>query len=124
VGKGDEDLNGSNVVVSIMCTQQTGATWALANIYNNTVHSANNNLTALMMGVTNTNCWSYQFNDEGDSVLNGNEKAYFVIDLGPSYVLPAYSKLKLEIRTGRGAALSVLRDIPGGLPNNGVVDLN
>jgi flagellin FlaB len=123
VGLSDVDLNGSNLVVSILCTQVVGTTWSLANIYLNTTPSANQNLTALMTGIPATSCVSWQFNSEGDSVLSGNEKAYFCINLGPNYVLPAYSKVKIEIRTGRGAALMIMRDMPGGLPAVGGVDL-
>jgi flagellin FlaB len=129
VGKADVDLNGSNVVVSVMCTQQIGTTWVLSNVYNGTMASTNNNLTSLMMNTNVTGqpttpvCYSYRFNSGADSVLNGNEKAYFVFNLGTSYTLPAYSDLKIEIRTGTGAALMVMRDIPGGLPSNGIVDL-
>jgi flagellin FlaB len=123
VGKSDVDLNASNVVVSVLCTQAVGSTWLLANVYTNTTPSANQNLTALMTGVPVVGCVSWQFNSEGDSVLSGNEKAYFCINLGPSYTLPSYSKLKVEIRTGTGAALMIMREMPGGLPTDGAVDL-
>jgi flagellin FlaB len=123
VGGGDEDLNGSNVVVSVLCTQVVGTTWSLANVYLNTTPSSNSNLTALMTGLPATSSVAWQFNSEGDTVLNQNEKAYFCINLGPNYQLLAYSKVKIEIRTGKGAALLIMRDIPGGLPNNGAVDL-
>jgi flagellin FlaB len=123
VGKSDVDLNASNVVVSILCTQVVGTTWSLSNVYLNTTPSSNQNLTALMAGVPAASCVAWQFNSEGDSVLSDNEKAYFCINLGPSYTLPSYSKLKIEIRTGTGAALMIMREIPAGLPTNGAVDL-
>ena len=124
VGLGDEDLNGSNVVVSVLCTQVVGTTWSIANIYTGTLPSASLNLTALMTAVPAPGSIAYQFNSEGDTVLNQNEKAFFCINLGPNYQIASDSKLKIEIRTGRGAALMIMRDIPGGLPNNGAVDLN
>jgi archaellin len=66
---------------------------------------------------------SYLFNDDGDTVLEQNEKAYMVINFGDTYVLASYSKVKVEIRTSRGAALMMQREIPGGLPANNVFDL-
>jgi archaellin len=56
-------------------------------------------------------------------VLEQNEKAYMVINLGDTYTLSSYSKVKVEIRTSRGAALMVQREIPGGLPADSQVDL-
>jgi hypothetical protein len=57
------------------------------------------------------------------SVLKQNAKAYIIINLGTDYYLPSYSKMKVEIRTSRGAALMVMREIPGGLPTSMLVDL-
>ncbi len=45
-----------------------------------------------------------------------------MINLGP-YGLQAYSKVKIEIRTSRGAALMVRREIPGSLPADRLLDL-
>jgi archaellin len=68
----------------------------------------------------------YIFNDDGngDTLLKQNEKAYMVINLSADYVLGSYSKVKVEIRTSRGAALMIQRDIPGGLPTDKLVDLS
>jgi hypothetical protein len=46
-----------------------------------------------------------------------------VINLGDPYVLPSYAKVKIEIRTSKGAALMVQREIPGGLPISTLIDL-
>jgi len=64
------------------------------------------------------------YNDDDDAVLENFEKAYIVINLGDTgFWRPEYSKVKVEIKTGQGAALVVERLIPGGLPANEAVDL-
>ena len=64
------------------------------------------------------------YNDDDDAVLENFEKAYVVINLGDTgFWIPEYSKVKVEIKTGQGAALVVERLIPGGLPANAAVDL-
>jgi len=64
------------------------------------------------------------YNDDGDAVLENFEKAYVVINLGDEgFWIPEYNKVKVEIKTGQGAALVVERLIPGGLPVGEAVDL-
>ncbi|MCS7387076.1 MAG: flagellin [archaeon GB-1867-005] len=64
------------------------------------------------------------YNDDGDAVLENFEKAYIVINLGDEgFWIPEYNKVKVEIKTGQGAALVVERLIPGGLPVGEAVDL-
>ena len=64
------------------------------------------------------------YNDDDDAVLENFEKAYIVINLGDEgFWRPEYSKVKVEIKTGQGAALVVERLIPGGLPADEAVDL-
>ena len=64
------------------------------------------------------------YNDDDDAVLENFEKAYVVINLGDTgFWIPEYNKVKVEIKTGQGAALVVERLIPGGLPANAAVDL-
>ena len=64
------------------------------------------------------------YNDDDDAVLENFEKAYVVINLGDTgFWRPEYSKVKVEIKTGQGAALTIERLIPGGLPANAAVDL-
>jgi hypothetical protein len=46
-----------------------------------------------------------------------------ILYLGTSYPLQPYSKVKVEIRTSRGAALMMIREIPGGLPTDKLIDL-
>jgi len=64
------------------------------------------------------------YNDDGDAVLENFEKAYVVINLGDEgFWIPEYNKVKVEIKTGQGAALVVERLIPGGLPVGEAIDL-
>ncbi|MCD6470112.1 flagellin [Candidatus Bathyarchaeota archaeon] len=64
------------------------------------------------------------YNDDDDAVLENFEKAYIIINLGDTdFWRPEYSKVKVEIKTGQGAALVVERLIPGGLPADEAVDL-
>jgi flagellin FlaB len=121
VGRSEVDMASDTVVVSVL-----GDGFALSDIYDTAAVSTNSNLTALMTGTTAAKAKCYIFNDDGngDTLLKQNEKAYMVINLSAGYVLGSYSKVKVEIRTSRGAALMIQRDIPGGLPTDRLVDLS
>jgi len=121
VGRSEVDMANDTVVVSVL-----GDGFALSDIYDTVVVSTDSNLTALMTGTTAAKAKCYIFNDDGngDTLLKQNEKAYMVINLSAGYVLGSYSKVKVEIRTSRGAALMIQRDIPGGLPTDKLVDLS
>jgi len=119
VGQEQVDLATNTTLVAVF-----GTNFALSDIYENAVSTTNKNLTELMINVTNVpSAASYLFNDDGDTVLEQNEKAYMVVNFGDTYALTSYSKVKVEIRTSRGAALMIQREIPGGLPANNVFDL-
>jgi archaellin len=112
------------VVVAVI-----GTDFALSNIYSGAINTTTQDVTTLMDEVgtgnqTTANSTCYIFNDDGngDQVLKQNEKAYVIVYLGDS-LLSNYSKVKIEVRTSRGAALMVQRDIPGGLPSDDIVDL-
>jgi flagellin FlaB len=121
VGRSEVDMANDTVVVSVL-----GDGFALSDIYDTVAVSTDSNLTALMTGTTAAKAKCYIFNDDGngDTLLKQNEKAYMVINLSAGYVLGSYSKVKVEIRTSRGAALMIQRDIPGGLPTDKLVDLS
>ena len=121
VGRSEVDMANDTVVVSVL-----GDGFALSDIYDTVAVSTDSNLTALMIGTTAAKAKCYIFNDDGngDTLLKQNEKAYMVINLSAGYVLGSYSKVKVEIRTSRGAALMIQRDIPGGLPTDKLVDLS
>jgi flagellin FlaB len=122
VGQSEVDMANDTVVIAVV-----GTNFALSNIYsgatNTTTASVNDLMDEVDAGaLANATC--YIFNDDGneDTVLKQNEKAYIILYLGANS-LANYSKVKIEVRTSRGAALMVQRDIPGGLPTDGIVDL-
>ncbi|MGA2309462.1 MAG: hypothetical protein ABSG57_07940 [Candidatus Bathyarchaeia archaeon] len=43
--------------------------------------------------------------------------------LGDTYALAPYTQLTVEIRTSVGAALMIMREMPGSLPPDSIVDL-
>jgi len=121
VGQSEVDLGSETVVVAVL-----GDGFALSDIYDGSIATTENtNITDMMTDTTGLNATCYIFNDDGnaDSVLKQNEKAYMIIHLTTDYWLGSYSQVKIEIRTSRGSALMVQRDIPGGLPTDDIVDL-
>ena len=124
VGQSEVDMASDTVVIAVV-----GSDFALSNIYSGATNTTTANVETLMTEVgtgstTAGNATCYIFNDDGngDTVLKQNEKAYIILFLGDS-LLANYSKFKVEVRTSRGAALMVQRDIPGGLPTDDIVDL-
>jgi len=124
VGQSEVDMAADTVVIAVV-----GTNFALSNIYSGATNTTESDVTTLMteVGTGNTtaaNATCYIFNDDtnGDTVLKQNEKAYIILFLGDN-LLANYSKVKIEVRTSRGAALMVQRDIPGGLPTDDIVDL-
>ena len=124
VGQSEVDMASDTVVIAVV-----GTDFALSNIYSGATNTTTANVETLMTEVgtgstTAGNATCYIFNDDGngDTVLKQNEKAYIILYLGGN-TLANYSKVKIEVRTSRGAALMVQRDIPGGLPTDDIVDL-
>jgi archaellum component FlaF (FlaF/FlaG flagellin family) len=65
-------------------------------------------------------------NGDGDSVLESNEKAFLMIRLDATSadgMIGDYEMVKAEVRTPKGAALTVVRTAPGGMPANSFIDL-
>lgn len=121
VGQSEVDLSSKTVTVSVFYKDFT-----LANIYKGTYEEedktdVNDLLEAGLLGDEGAIFAIY--NDDEDSVLEVNEKAFLVIKLGDNHALESYSKVKIEVRTSRGAALTVERLIPVGLPKDAYVDL-
>lgn len=66
------------------------------------------------------------YNDDGDSLVESNEKAFLLIRLDstdPETMLGEYETIKIEVRTAKGSALTVVRTAPGGLAAGSFVDL-
>jgi len=118
VGKAELDLNNNTVVVSVYSGDM-----ALLDIYNGSTANDTIDLDTVLQSVGADTAEFVIYNSDNDSVLELNEKAFLVINLGTGHELASYSKVKIEVRTSQGAALTVERQIPGGLPEEGYVDL-
>jgi len=134
VGRAALDLKKESIIVSVYLPNAT-----LLNIYeganstdetdwtnlinNNTDFSAINRTTpgkdAAMFAI---------YNGDDDRVLESREKAFLIIHLNqtatsPCHLISDYETVKIEIKTSKGAALTVVRTAPGGMPKNTFVDL-
>lgn len=119
VGRSAVDLSNESVVMSIYLPNST-----LLDIYNGTYQGgspAELDLAALNMGEDTAIVIFY--NNDDDTVLESKEKAFVVVHLGSDHELCEYDTIKIEIKTGTGAALTVVRTAPGGMPANAYVDL-
>jgi len=121
VGQEQVDMAANTVIVAVQ-----GNNYSLANIYGGVATSTNVSLANLMSSVTgapNATCFIYNYESSADTSIKQNAKAYLVINLGDTYGLASYTKVKIEIRTSKGAALMIQREIPGGLPADELIDL-
>jgi len=116
VGKSMVDLGNNTVVVSVYLPDAT-----LLNIYNGT--STATDWTALMNDVGDDQAKFAIFNGDGDTVLESTEKAFLAVHLGSGNEVAEYQTIKIEVKTGRGASLTVVRTAPGGLTADEFVDL-
>jgi len=123
-GRGAVDLSNNSVVVSVYLPNAT-----LMNIYKG-ANPGTKNVTwdelinTLKLGDNEAKFAIY--NDDGDTVLESNEKAFLLIRLNaknPEYMLGEYETVKIEVRTAKGAALTIVRTAPGGLAPKSFVDL-
>jgi flagellin FlaB len=116
VGKSQVDLGEDTVVTSVYLPTAT-----LLDIYNGT--STATDWTTLISDVGEDEAKFAIFNDDGDTVLESTEKAFLAIHLGSGHELLEYDAIKVEVKTGRGAALTVVRTAPGGMTADEFVDL-
>jgi len=126
VGRSEVDLNEDTTVVSV-----TGSV-TLLDIYEGVINESEfnlkedpDNIEEIFQKIFQDDAPAAYFiiyNDDNDTVLENFEKAYLVINLG-NFGLQEYDKLKIEIRTGSGASMTVDRLVPGGLPSDDYVDL-
>jgi flagellin FlaB len=68
------------------------------------------------------------YNDDGDTVLEPTEKAFFIIHLDTNsfnglHALKAYDIITIEIKGAKGSALTIERMVPGGMLPNSYVNL-
>jgi len=116
VGKSQVDLGNNTVVASVYLPTAT-----LLNVYNGT--STATDWTTLIGDVGEDEAKFAIFNGDGDTVLESTEKAFLAIHLGSGHELLEYDAIKVEVKTGRGAALTVVRTAPGGMTADEFVDL-
>lgn len=122
VGQAEVDLAVNTVVVAMQ-----GGNFSLANIYSGAITSNETDLANLMANVSNppnAMCFIYNSQYVTDTTLKQNAKAYLVINLGDAYALAPYSQTTVEIRTSKGAALMIQREIPGSMPANSIISLS
>ena len=123
-GKASLDLSKNSTVVSVYLSGIT-----LLNIYqgaNSTTAPGLDSIlndTSAFAGIYNqTGAMFALYNDDEDKVLESNEKAFLIINLEAD-TLSDYETIKIEVRTAKGAALTVVRTAPGGMPDESYVDL-
>ena len=128
VARSEVDLNQNTTIVSVF-----GGNATLLNIYNGVVNETSvgleedpKNLDEIISSIFNNSyepaAYCIIYNDDGDSILENFEKAFFIINLG-AFSLQEYDKVKIDIKPGEGTALTIILNVPGGLPQNDYVDL-
>jgi flagellin FlaB len=122
-GRGAVDLGNTSVVVSVYLPNAT-----LMNIYQGAISTTNvtwNDLNKTL-DLGNYTAKFAIYNGNNNTVLESNEKAFLMIRLNSSDtngMLKDYETVKIEVRTAKGAALTVVRTAPGGLREDSFVDL-
>ena len=120
VGKASLDLKDESVIVSVYLGNAT-----LLNIYNGSASTDDVTWdalnTTLNLGLDEAKFAIY--NDDGDSVLESTEKAFLMMRLGEGHRIADYETVKIEVKASKGAALTVVRTAPGGMPASSFVDL-
>jgi len=128
VARSEVDLNQNTTIVSVF-----GGNTTLLNIYNGVVNETSvgleedpKNLDEIISSIFDNSyepaAYCIIYNDDGDSILENFEKAFFIINLG-AFSLQEYDKVKIDIKPGEGTALTIILNVPGGLPQNDYVDL-
>jgi flagellin FlaB len=135
VGRSLVDLANNTVMVTVFCSNFTiadiyegvlteNATWTdppleqVITYLNNTYYDSTTNTTKDV-------AFSVIYNDDGDTLLELNEKAFIVIQLNSTaHPLKPYDLAKVEVKIGTGAALTVVRQMPPGFTANEYVDLD
>ncbi|MCS7386586.1 MAG: flagellin [archaeon GB-1867-005] len=128
VARSEVDLNQNTTIVSVF-----GGNVTLLNIYNGVANETSvgleedpKNLDEIISRIFNDShepaAYCIIYNDDDDSILENFEKAFFIINLG-AFSLQEYDKVKIDIKPGEGTALTIILNVPGGLPQNDYIDL-
>jgi len=118
VGKAEVDLGSDSVVVSVYLPGST-----LLDIYASCTSTDEADLDTVLVDVAIDSAEFRIYNGDGDTVLESKEKAFLVVHLNNDKLLGEYETAKIEVKTGRGAALTVVRTAPGGMSEDSYVDL-
>jgi len=120
VGKASLDLKDESVIVSVYLGNAT-----LLNIYNGSESTDNATWDELIttLALNEDEAKFAIYNDDGDSVLEATEKAFLMMRLGAGHRIADYETVKIEVKASKGAALTVVRTAPGGMPASSFVDL-
>ena len=122
-GRASIDLGESAVVVSVYLPNST-----LMNIHKGAIATANTTWNELntTLDLSDNEAKFAIYNGNNNTVLESNEKAFLMIQLNASDaegMISDYEQVKIEVRTAKGAALTIIRTAPGGLQANEFVDL-
>ncbi len=122
-GKASIDLKNESIIVSVYLENET-----FLNIYKGVETAADTTWNGLSttLGLNDSEAKFAIYNGDGDSVLESNEKAFLMIKLASNAtesMIGDYQTVKAEVRTPKGAALTVVRTAPGGMPANSFIDL-
>ena len=118
VGKGTVDLGADSTVITVYLPDAT-----ILDIYEGVENDQKVLDQTMLDFVPIDEAKSFIYNGNGNSVLEFQEKAFIILHLGPGNEMKSYQKVKIELKPGRGAALTVVRTAPGGLLANEYVDL-
>jgi flagellin FlaB len=122
-GKAAIDLKNESIIVSVYLPNAT-----FLNIYQG-VESANDTTwdgLSTTLNLSDSQAKFAIYNGDGDSVLESNEKAFLMVRLASNStdgMVGDYQTVKAEVRTPKGAALTIVRTAPGGMPANSFIDL-
>jgi flagellin FlaB len=124
-GRASIDLKAESIIVSVYLPNAT-----LLNIYQGVETTSNATWDALesTLNLTDNQAKFAIYNDNGNNndVLESNEKAFLMIRLDSTSaegMISDYETVKVEVRTPKGAALTVVRTAPGGMNQDAFIDL-
>jgi flagellin FlaB len=122
-GKASVDLKNESIIVSVYLQNAT-----FLNIYEGVSSATDTTWDGLSstLSLSDSEAKFAIYNGDGDSVLESNEKAFLMIRLNSTSadsMVGDYQTVKAEVRTPKGAALTIVRTAPGGMPANSFIDL-
>ena len=119
-GRASIDLGESAVVVSVYLPNST-----LMNIHKGGIATDKTDWDALIteFGLSADQSKFAIYNGNNNTVLESTEKAFLVICLGNGHEISDYETVKIEARGAKGAALTIVRTVPGGMLPDTFIDL-